>query len=103
MLSSILVVGLLALTLNLDDVIHISPAALLWFSLVGVVTYVLGRQFNYGAIRRIGAVRASTLFATAPFFALILAVSFLGEGVNLAIIMGTLTIVVGLYLVVTGQ
>ena len=103
MLSSLLLVGLLAIIIDYEAITSLTPMALLLFGLIGIVTYVLGRQFNYSAIRHIGAVRASPLFGSAPFFALILAISFLGESINVAIVIGTLTIIVGLYLVVTGQ
>jgi|TARA_B100002003_G_C14035987_1_gene499214 drug/metabolite transporter (DMT)-like permease len=101
MLSSVLLVGLLTLAMNFDDVVHLSPAALLWFALVGIVNFVLGRQFNFAAIRYIGVTKASPLFAAAPLFAMLLALIFLGESVNVAIIIGTLVLVPGLYLVVT--
>ena len=103
MISSVLLVGTLALTINFDDVIRLSPTALLWFTLIGVVNYVLGRQFNYLSISRIGITRATTLFASAPFFAIILAVTFLGESINTLVIVGTIAVVGGLYLVVTSQ
>ena len=103
MLSSTLLVGLVALTLNFDDVVHISLKALLWFSLIGVVNYVMGRQFNYLSIKYIGATKAATLFASAPLFAMVLAVTLIGESVNPTIVIGTLIIVVGLYLVVTSK
>ena len=103
MLSSFVLVGILVLTTSFDTVVHLAPLALLWFGLIGLVNYVLGRQSNYAAIRRIGVVRASPLFASAPLFAMILAVSFLGEIINPAIVIGTIIIVAGLYLVVTGQ
>ena len=103
MLSSTLLVGLLALTMNFDDVVHISPTALLWFGLIGVINYVLGRQFNYLSIARIGVAKATPLFAAAPFFAIILAVTLIGESINPAIIIGIFAVVAGLYLVVTSQ
>jgi len=103
MLSSLLLVGSLALIINFDDVAHLSPMALLWFGLIGIINYLLGRQFNYAAIRHIGVVRATPLFAAAPLFAMILAVSFIGESVNPFIVIGTLIIITGLYLVVTSQ
>ncbi|MEE8418667.1 MAG: DMT family transporter [Dehalococcoidales bacterium] len=103
MLSSLLILGTLALVLNFKDVISLGVAALLWFTLVGVVNYVLGRQFNYLAIGNIGVTKASPLFASSPLFSFVLAVIFLGEGVNLALIIGTLTIVIGIYLTVTSQ
>ena len=103
MLSSILVVGLLALTLNFDDVVHISPTALLWFGLIGIVNYILGRQFNFLSITYIGATKATTLFASAPFFAIILAVTLIGESINATSIIGTFVVITGLYLVITSQ
>ncbi len=103
MLSSVLVVGLLTLTLNFDATIHISPAALLWFSLIGIVNYVLGRQFNFRSIAYIGATRATTLFAATPFFAIILAVTLIGESINLTGIIGLLVVIAGLYLVISSQ
>jgi len=93
----------LALAINFDDVLNLLWITFLWFGLIGIINYVMGRQFNYISIRRIGVTKASPLFSSAPLFAMILAVSFLGESVNLAIITGTLIIVGGLYLVVTSQ
>ena len=103
MVSSVLLVGLLALIINFRDIISLTITALLWFGLIGIITYFIGRQANFAAIRRIGAARASPLFSTASLFALILAVTFLGESVNIPIIIGTVTIITGLYLVVTSQ
>ena len=74
--------------------------AVLWFSMVGMVSYVLGRGLNYTAIRYIGVGRATPMVASAPLFAVVLAAIFLGERVNFPIAAGTFSIVVGLYLVV---
>ena len=103
MLSSIVIVAALALTLNFDAVVNLSLTALLWFSLIGVVNYFIGRQFNYLSIRYIGVTRATPLFASAPLFALVLAVIMIGESVNPAIVLGTLAVVGGLYLVITSK
>ena len=102
-ISSLLLLATLALALNFDDVLNLSWITFLWFGLIGIITYVMGRQFNYNSIQRIGVNKASSLFASAPLFAMVLAVSFLDESVNIAIITGTLTIVGGLYLVVTSR
>ncbi len=103
MLSSIMLICSLTLIINYDAVLSLTPKPLLWFCLVGVVTYVLGRQFNYSAIRRIGVGKATPIFASAPLFAIIIAIIFTGESINLPIIIGTLSIVVGLYLVITSR
>lgn len=102
-LSSLVLLVTLALVLNFDDVMALGLAAVLWFALVGIVNYVLGRQFNYLSIGLIGVAKSSPLFASAPLFSFFLAVTFLGESVNPALIIGTLTIVCGLYLTVTSQ
>ncbi|MFC1991626.1 EamA family transporter [Chloroflexota bacterium] len=100
-ISSLLLLGTLALVINFDDVVNLLPLTLVWFGLIGIVNYVMGRQFNYLSIKRIGVTKATPLFASSPLFAMVLAVIFLGETVNLPIIAGTLIIVSGLYLVVT--
>ena len=101
--ASFLLVAVVALCSDFDDIIRLTPIALLWFGLIGIINYVLGRQFNYASINRIGVVRASPLFSSAPLFAMILAIIFLGESINPAIVIGTVTIVAGIYLVVTSQ
>lgn len=102
-LSSLALIGTLALIVNFKDMQALLPEAILWFALIGFINYVLGRQFNYGSIQRIGVSRAAPLFASSPLFAFLLAVIFLGESVNPALIAGTLVLVGGLYLVVTSR
>ena len=103
MISSIVLVVALALSLNFDSIVNLSLAAILWFSLIGFINYFIGRQFNYLSIRYVGVIKATPLFASAPLFALVLAVIILGEKVNLPIIIGTLAVVGGLYLVVSSK
>ncbi|MEE8413711.1 MAG: DMT family transporter [Dehalococcoidales bacterium] len=102
-LSSLMLLGTLALFINFNDVVNLLPLALAWFGLIGIVNYVMGRQFNYLSIKHIGVTKAAPLFASAPLFAMVLAVIFLGETVNPPIIAGTLIIIGGLYLVVTSS
>jgi drug/metabolite transporter (DMT)-like permease len=47
--------------------------------------------------------RATPIFASSPFFAMIIAVLFIGEIINLSILIGTTSIVGGLYLVITSE
>ncbi len=103
MISSFLVVFVIAVVFDITDFFSISLTAVFWFGLIGLVNYVIGRQLNYASIDRIGVVRASPLFATAPLWAMVLAVTFINETVNVPIVLGTLTIVAGTYLVVTSQ
>ena len=103
MVSSLILVGSLALTINFDAITSLSPTALLWFGLIGVMNYVIGRQFNYLAIRRIGVAKASPIFASASLFAIILAVTFIGERITVLIGIGACCIVMGLSLLVTSK
>ena len=100
-LSSVSLVVILALSLNFDAVVNLSLTTFLWFSLIGFINYFIGRQFNYRSIKYIGVIKATPLFASAPLFALILAVTITGESVNPAIVIGTLAVVGGLGLVIT--
>ena len=103
MVSSAVLITLVALLVNFDAIIYLSPTALLWFGLIGIINFFIGRQCNYSAIRYIGVTRATPIFASAPLFSMILAVAFIGESINLTIVIGTLSILVGIYLVVTGE
>ncbi len=103
MLASLALVGSLALITRFNDVRYISLKALVLFGLIGVMNYFLGRQLNYSSIRRIGVTKATPLFATAPLFAIILAIIFLGENINIPIILGTLSVMAGLYLVISSK
>ncbi len=102
-LSSVFLVAILALSLNFDAVVNLSLTTILWFSLIGFINYFIGRQFNYRSIKYIGVIKATPLFASAPLFALVLAVSIIGESVNPAIVIGTLAVVGGLGLVITSK
>jgi len=101
MLSSLVLVVALALVLNFDAVTNLSLTAILWFGLIGLINYLIGRQLNFLSIKYIGVTKATPLFAAAPLFALVLAVALIGESVNVPIVIGTLAVVGGLYLVVT--
>ena len=92
-----------AASFNLSDFASISLIAVVWFGLAGLVNYRLGRYFNYVGIQRIGVARATPMIAVSPLFALILAVSFLGESVNLFIIAGTLLVVGGVSVLVSRE
>ena len=100
MLASILLVCSLALGMDYEAVQALTPLAVFWFCMVGLVSYALGRGLNYTAIRYIGVGRATPMVASAPLFAVILAAVFAGERVNLPIASGTVSIVLGLYLVI---
>lgn len=99
--SSLVLVSLLFLFIEFNGLLSFSPAALLWFSVIGFVNYVLGRQFNYLGIKRIGVSRATPIVAASPLFSMLLAVIFTGETVSAPVIIGSLSIMAGLFLLIT--
>ena len=99
--ASLLLAAVPALILDLPGFARISMAGFLWIALLALVNYPLARTFNYAAIGRIGAARASPLFSSSPLWSIVLAMVFLGERPNALIIGGTLAIVAGIVLIVT--
>ena len=93
-------ISALALTLNLSEVRSVTPAALGWFALMGALAYPVARMLTNTAITMVGAIRAAPMSSVQPLFAFGLALAFLGERPNLLVVLGTPTIVCGLFLVV---
>jgi drug/metabolite transporter (DMT)-like permease len=73
------------------------PGALL-FVLAGFFGPGIGRTFNITSAKRIGVSRTIPITGTAPFFATILAIIFLGEGYSLYIFLGMAFIIFGIFL-----
>lgn len=74
---------------------QLSPAAAGWFILAGAVAPLATQFLFYAAISRVGVARASPLRNTSPLFAGLLAVAWLGEQWTLALLTGTLMIILG--------
>jgi drug/metabolite transporter (DMT)-like permease len=100
--GGIMVMGL-ALVFNLDDITTLVAIAFLWFALGGLFNFALGRFLNAVSIQLAGLARATPLFSTAPLFATILAIIFLGETITPWLLLGTLTIVSGIALITSEQ
>ena len=93
----------LAVVFNLDDITTLAAIAFFWFALGGLFAFALGRFLNAVSIQKAGVARATPLFSTAPLFATILAIIFLGETVTLWLLLGTVTIVTGIILITSEQ
>lgn len=95
-------VALVALLLfNRDSVRHYPLAGFVWFALIGLVNFLAGRQWNFGATKRLGAARAAAIFATSPLVSIAIAVTFTDERVSAPLLAGAALVVVGVVLVVT--
>ena len=84
--------------LHPDELLGLGLVALGWLFLVGLLNFPLGRMFNYTSVRMVGVSKASTVVATSPLFATVLAVIFLGERVSPITLLGTVAVIGGLAL-----
>ena len=99
-LSGVVVVGGLALVLNLDEITSLSTEAMGWILVLGIMGYPMARLFIITAISMVGATRAVPMAGLQPVIAFTLGVILLGERPDLLVIVGTPIIVAGLFLVV---
>ncbi len=99
-LSSMMLVAGLALALNLDEFKALSPTALGWIVVLGIMGYPMARLFLITAISMVGAARAVPMQGIQPLIAFALGVVLLGEQPSLLVSIGTPVIVAGLLLVV---
>ena len=93
----------LAMTLHFQDIIELPKAAYLWFALGGFLNFTLGRLLNTIGIKLVGVSKAAPLFSTAPVFATILGITFLGETITVQLIVGTSLVVCGIILITSEQ
>ena len=98
--SGVVVVGGLALALNLDEITSLSTEAMGWILVLGIMGYPMARLFIITAISMVGATRAVPMAGLQPVIAFTLGVILLGERPDLLVIVGTPVIVAGLFFVV---
>ncbi len=67
-----------------------------FFVMSGLLASTLGRLLNYTSIERLGVPMSATIIGSSPLFSTAFAVAFIGEGVTLPTIVGTLLIVSGI-------
>lgn len=77
---------------------QVSPAAVFSFVIVGFMMPVV-RFLTYTGIAKIGAARSASLRATYPLVSALIAIAFLDEEVTRVVILGTLLVVAGIFLI----
>ena len=87
---------LLALIFALSDIKALPAVALFWFFLLGVISFLGGRNFSYQAMGRIGASRTAAVLSTSAMFAAIFAITITGERPHFVVLVGTVVVVLGL-------
>ncbi|MBI4496541.1 MAG: DMT family transporter [Chloroflexi bacterium] len=101
LLSSFAVVAVLAVLVDMRALLAVPPGVVLWFALVGILNFPLGRLFNFLSVGYLGAARAAPILAASPLFAIILAMVFMGERPTPTILAGALAILAGISLIVS--
>jgi drug/metabolite transporter (DMT)-like permease len=100
---SMVLVILVALVVEPENLFSVSLIAVLWFSIAGIINFPIGRYLSYMGTARLGAARSATIRASQSLWILVLAVSFLSEALTISILIGTLLVVVGLYLIMSEE
>lgn len=103
LLAGCVFMGTLVVVLQFEELRSVSPRALLLFGLIGVLNFPVGRFFNYMGMSRLGVGRSTPLLASAPLFAVLIAVLFTGEQIRLATAAGGALILSGLYVTLSGR
>lgn len=80
----------------------VTARALLWFAGAGVFTAFIGRVFFYASVQHLGAMRSSAMKRLNPFFAVVLGVLVLGEGLTGGMAMGLALIAASFAVLVIG-
>ncbi len=96
------IAGTLALIFSFEDFKGLPPIAFAWYIFLAFLHHPLARTLNFTAISMIGASRAAPLSAAAPVFSAVLAIAVLGERPSIVLYLGTLVVIAGMTLVVTG-
>ena len=99
LVSGLALVFGLAFAFNAEHFGQLSLIPILWFALNGLFNFAIGRMVNYLSIHLAGVTRATPIFSTAPLFATILAIMYLGESATIWLLIGTGTIVAGVALI----
>ncbi len=95
--SVVSVVGLTTACLT-GTLFAADPRALAWFALTGAVGHGTGSLVFFSAIERLGVSRATAIHSSTPLWGVVFAVLILGEEPGGYVVLGTLGIVGGVFL-----
>ncbi len=96
---TIVLAMVMTLTGRIKDLIAVDIKGLLIFALSGILAGLLGMWTYFGALKLQPASKIVPIAATYPLVTALLSVLILKEGVTLARILGTLSIIMGIWLV----
>lgn len=99
--SGLVMTVVLAVAFEWSSLTEITLTAVLMFGVIGVLNFPVGRYFNYMAMGHLGVGRSTPILASAPLFAVAVAVLFTGEQLRMATVAGIACILGGLYVTIT--
>lgn|GEM_PF-6580758 len=98
-----IIVFIVAFILEMDELTSISIIALLFILLNAVLSYPIGRLFNFIGVKYAGASRASSVIGIAPLITTGLAVWLTDEKLTFTILIGTILILIGITLILSDR
>lgn len=99
---SIVLAGVLAVTGRIKDLMAVDIKVWFLFATSGILAGLLGMWTYFGALRLQPASKIVPIAATYPLVTALLSILVLKEGVTLAHILGTILIILGIWLVKGG-
>lgn len=103
LLAGLLLTGVMVALTQRDALAAVSMTTVALFALIGILNFPMGRFFNYLSMSRLGVARSTPLLASAPLFAVVIAVFVTGEQLGVATAAGIALIFAGLYVTLTGK
>jgi drug/metabolite transporter (DMT)-like permease len=102
LVSSVILMIASVLTEDLSLLWTSPPRAFVNFGLAGFIHFFMGWTFLNLSQKLVGAARTSALIGATPLFAFFVGILAFGEFLNLAIILGIILVIAGVYLVSNG-
>ncbi len=99
--AGLVMTAVLAVTFEWSRLTGISLTAVLLFGVIGILNFPMGRYFNYMSMSHLGVGRSTPILASAPLFAIVVAVALTGEQLRVATAAGVVCILCGLYVTIT--
>ena len=99
--AGLIFTAVLVAIFQFHQLVTVSLTTIALFAVIGILNFPMGRFFNYLAMGRLGVGRSTPILASAPLFAVLIAVVFTHESVHLGTVAGIGLILSGLYVTVT--
>ena len=101
LLTGLIVALIIALIFEFEALVSLTLLAIGMFALTGIFHFALGRFLLYQSMKHIGAARGTSITHSFPLFALIFSTILLKETPTIPVVIGTLLIVGGIYLLLS--